>query len=179
MKIFSDKKTLIPCICALIGALLMIITVFLPYSTAIGEYKAELKTTADTVISEDLGMDSGDLINVSMFDYARIYSKLTHQMFYGKDGYIYVGFVVAILLFSVLCILFSLLKKATPIIVFSMLSFLVFAFQSFDFYFRDEIPNENYAWGFGYYIFYFAAALTLAGAIWLLIVKVKNKKMHS
>ncbi len=170
-----EKNQLIPFILALLGSLLMIITLFLPFSTATDDFKAEINKNPDFIIYEDIDLKASDVVNRSMVDYARVYSALSNRLFATNEGTIYVGIVAAIGIFALIGLISSAFRKATPTIIFTILSFLVFAFLSFDFYHRGEIPNESYNWGFGYYIFYVATIITLIGAIWLFIVKHKNK----
>jgi hypothetical protein len=104
-----------------------------------------------------------------------VYSTLSNRLFAGNEGNIYIIIVAAIGIFALIGLICAIFKKAIPTIVFTILSFLVFAFLSFDFYHRGEIPNENYNWGLGYYIFYVATILAIIGAVWMLIVKHKAK----
>lgn len=170
-----DKNQLIPLIIALLGSLLMIITLFLPFSTATEDFKAEINKNPDFVIYEDIDLKAKDVANRSMVDYARVYSALSNRLFASNEGNIYVGIVAAIGVFALIGFLSSVFIKATPTIIFTIFSFLVFAFLSFDFYHRGEIPSDSYNWGFGYYIFYVATVITLVGAIWLFAMKHKNK----
>lgn len=170
-----EKNQLIPFILALLGSLLMIITLFLPFSTATDDFKAEINKNPDAFVYEAIDLKAKDVVNRSMVDYASVFSAMSNRLFYSNEGYIYVGIVAAIGIFALIALISSVFRKAIPTIVFSILSFLVFAFLSFDFYYRGEIPNESYNWGFGYYMFYIATVITLVGAIWLVVVKCKNK----
>ena len=71
---------------------------------------------------------------------------------------------------------FAFLKKPVAVIIFNILSFGVFNLQNWDYTDRGVIPSSSYDWGAGYYIFYVAAFVTLAGAIWLLVNKILAKK---
>ncbi len=170
-----EKNQIIPFILAILGSLLMIITLFLPFSTATEDFKAEINKNPEFVIYEDIDLKAKDVVNRSMIDYAKVYRSMSNRLFATNEGIIYVGIVATIGIFALIALISSVFKKATPTIIFAILSFLVFAFLSFDFYHRGEIPSDSYNWGFGYYIFYVATIITLVGAIWLLVVKHKNK----
>ncbi|MBQ4119319.1 MAG: hypothetical protein IJD45_02895 [Clostridia bacterium] len=170
-----EKNQLIPFILAVFGSLLMIITLFLPFSTATEDFKAEINKNPEYVIYEDIDLKAKDVVNRSMVDYAQVYSTMTSRLFAGNEGVIYVGIVGAIGIFALIGLISALFRKATPTIIFTILSFFVFAFLGFDFYHRGEIPSESYNWGFGYYIFYVATVITVIGAIWLFAMKHKNK----
>jgi hypothetical protein len=170
-----EKNLIIPFILATLSSLLMIITLFLPFSTATDDLKAEINQNPDYVFYEDVDLEARDMVNRSMVDYAKVYSTLSNRLFAGNEGNIYIIIVAAIGIFALIGLICAIFKKAIPTIVFTILSFLVFAFLSFDFYHRGEIPNENYNWGLGYYIFYVATILAIIGAVWMLIVKHKAK----
>ena len=177
-KPFVDKKLLIPFIIALVGAVLVMLCLFLPYASATEKVAAELDASPNAIINEDLGISAANMKNVSTIEFTEIYSKLSYSLFGGGDGYFYIGMTVAIGVFGLLCTLFTLLKKATPIIVFSFLNLLIVAFQHYDYYLRGVIGNEIYDWGIAVYLFYIAAALSLIGAIWMLVVKIKLKRQN-
>lgn len=172
----SDKRILIPFIIVLLGTILMAATVFMPYGTATNDFQKELDSLPNAIISNEITVSTHDLANRSMADYAKLYAAYSDQLFSSNEGYVYTGMVIAIAAFALLGTLFAILKKGTPIIVFTCLSVLVFAFQSFDFSYRGIIPSDVYVWGYGYYVFYIAAAVAIIGAVWLIISKHKIKK---
>lgn len=178
-KTFVNKKLLIPFIIALLGAVLVIICLFLPYASATDVFAKELDNAQNSIINAELGISASDMKNVSIIDFSYMYSELSYSLFGGGDGYFYIGMAVAIGLFGSLCAIFTLLKKATPIIVFSLFNLLVIAFQNYDYYLRKIIPNEIYDWGIAAYLFYVAVALSLIGAIWMLVAKIKLKKQNT
>ncbi|MBQ8249057.1 MAG: hypothetical protein IJY93_04140 [Clostridia bacterium] len=162
---------------ALICSLLMTITIFLPYATATEEHSERLKSNSSFYSLEDVNMDGNDLVNISMTDYAKIYSTMSQKMFGNSSaGVMYVVLVVLIAIFSAIALLFSILKKPIAIIIFDILAFLTFYIQNWDYTDRGIIPSSNYDWGIAYYIFIVAAVALLANSVWMLIIKIKNKK---
>ena len=178
-KPFVDKKLLIPFIIALVGAVLVMLCLFLPYASATDTFAKELDASPNAIINEDLGISAANMKNVSTVEFAEIYSELSVSLFGGNDGYFYIGMTVTIGVFGLLCTLFTLLKKATPIIVFSFLNLLIVAFQNYDYYLRGVIGNEVYDWGIAVYLFYISVAISLIGAIWMLVAKIKLKKQNT
>lgn len=172
----SDKRILVPYLIALLATLIMAISVFMPYATVIGEYKEALDNATNAILDSNLGLSVESVKDVSLFEFAHIYNADSQNIFGDGDGVVYVVIVTVIAGFALLGTLFTLFKKGTPIIVFTILSFLVFAFNNFDFSLRGIVPSESYAYGFGYYVFYAATILALAGAILLIIAKHKIKK---
>lgn len=173
----KNNKLLVPCIIALVGAVLMAVTVFLPYATAIDDHAESIKEHPDQIVYEELDMTAEDMLHISMVEYANVYSQLSEQLWGSSaNGIFYVVMVALIGGFALLAVLFAVLKKPIAIIIFNLLSFGVFCLQNWDYTDRGVIPSGSYDWGFGYYIFYAAAIITVVGAVWLLINKIKFKK---
>ena len=176
-KKITNNKLLVPFIITLIGTVLMLATIFLPYATATEEHAERLNMYADSIVYEELNITSKDMVNVSMVDYARIYSNLSEQVFGNSViGIICAVFVILIGSFSLLAILFSVIKKPIAVIIFSLLSLCAFSIQNFDYSDRGVIPNSSYDWGIAYYIFYVATIVVFVGAIWMLVCKIKQKR---
>ena len=66
MKDLKNNKLFIPFIIALIGTILMVATVFLPYATAIDDHAESIKENPDAVVYEELDMTAQDMMNISM-----------------------------------------------------------------------------------------------------------------
>ena len=180
MKSFMpDKKIKIPFLICLITTIIMLISLFLPYASATEEYSKALDAATNSIIDAKHGLTTDNVRNISLYDFARLYGENSSEFFGNNEGYIYVGIVSAIGIFAALATIFTLFKKGTPIIIFTILSALIYWFNCFDFSFRGVIPSDAYIWGYGCYVFYVAAALTLAGAIWLIIEKSKLKKAET
>lgn len=174
-----SNKLLIPFFVTLIGALFMFITIFLPYTTATEEQSERFKAYPDEIVYEKLDMTAKDMINISMVEYANVYGNLSEQI-WGDTSYgiFYIALVALIGVFSLLSILFSVLKKPIAVIIFSLLSFGVFSIQNFDYTDRGVVPSNTYEWGTAYYAFYIAFAITFVGAIWMLVSKRIQKKQE-
>ncbi len=176
----DNRKKLTICFVALLAVtVLMTLSVLLPYGSAEKEYRESLLDNADYVIDKDLNLTAGDMVDISMVTYARVYSSASSKIFGNAGiGIIYVIFVAAIGGFSLLCVLFALLKKPIPIIIFDILSFAAFMIQRWDYVDRRVIPSSKYDWGIGYYLFIVAAILAFALSIVMIIIKkkIKNEK---
>lgn len=172
-----NKKLLIPFVLVLICSVVMITTLFMPYATASDEYSKVLNAYPDEVVYEGFDMVAEDMTNISMVEYANVYRTLSEQI-WGNSSYgiFYVILVALIGGLSLLTLLFAILKKPIAIMIFDILAFGVFSVQNWDYKDRGVIPSSSYDWGMAYYIFYIVAVLALIGAIWMLIIKVKNKK---
>ncbi len=179
MKLLIKNNALLPLLVTLFGTILMAVTVFLPYSTAIDERAEFIKNMPDAVIYEDLDMTASDLYNVSMIEYAKVYSGLSEQLL-GNSlyGVIYVIFVSLIGGLSLISLLFALVRKPIAVVVFNLMAFAVFLMQNWDYTDRGVIPSSSYGWGIGYYIFFFGTVIAIIGAILMLIAKIKSKEIE-
>ncbi len=165
------NELFIPFIIVLAGTLFMVISLFLPYSTAIGDHEEYINRFSDEIAYEELDMTYDDTMNLSMAEYAKVYGSM------GQSFTLYVALVVLIGGFSSLALLFACLKKPIPIIIFTVLAFLVFCLQNWDYSDRGVVPSSDYDWGAAYYIFPAAAAVAFIGSICLLVQKIKiNRK---
>lgn len=154
----------------------MVSAIFMPYSKAIDDFAEKLEDESDAVVYEDPEITAGEIINVSMFEYAKIYLTAGEDIWGDSyHGIFYASFVALIGLFALLTVLLSLLKKPVGVIVFDILAFIVFLMQNWDYSDRGVVPSSNYDWGTGYYIFFVAAAIVFIGAIWFKISRAKSK----
>lgn len=80
--------------------------------------------------------------------------------------------------FALLTLLFSILRKAIPVIIFDLLTFVVFRIIQWDFEDRGVISNSKYDGGIALYIGYIGVVIVMAGAVTLLVMKIKNKKQR-
>lgn len=168
----SDKRLFIPFILAIVGTLLMVISVFLPYLTATESFAKELDSEPNVFVSEEMRLTTQHLKNHSMLRYA----KLQNTEIQGAEGIFHLGMVYAILATAFIAALFSVIKKPIPVIVFTILSFVVFAFQNYDLLLRKIISDTLYTWGYAYYLFYAGTIIALVGGVSMLLVKILIKK---
>lgn len=171
MKSSLDKRMLAPWIVAMVAALAMASSLFLPYATAKGDMR-EMSQVAGELIN-------GNLTNPSMFEFSRIYMDQIGESISAIQTYVTIGLTIAIVVSGLLTLLFAALKKPIAVIVFDALAFLAFLAQNFDFSDRGVVPSDNYNWGAGYYVLFAAAILTLAAAIWMFVVKWQSTKRMS
>lgn len=176
----KNIKKMIPFIATLIGAVLMAAAIFMPYSKAIGNHAERIEDDPDAVVYEDPDITAGELLNVSMFEYAKLYLTVGEDMWDNSFPVIlYTSLVALIGLFALLAVLFTLLKKPVRVIVFDILAFIVFVIQNWDYSDRGVVPSRKYDWGAGYYVFFVAAAVVFIGAILMKISQSKAKKEQS
>ena len=86
--------------------------------------------------------------------------------------------IAAFAVFALLTLLFSILRKSIPVIVFNILTFAVLRLIIWDFEDRGVISNSRYDWGIAQYIGYIGIAIVILVAVSLLFVKMKDKKQQ-
>ena len=172
----KNRKLLVPFLIALIATILMAACLLLPFGSATDDHAEKLQKYPDTVLYSNLNMTAGDMVDMSIIEYAGIYNGLAQEIFgNASHGTIYVVFAALIGGFALLAALFTILRKPIGILIFSILSFVVFMLWSRDFTDRGVIPSSTYDWGIGYYLFYIATVAALFGAIWMLVCKHKTQ----
>ena len=170
MKKTEKRKVLL--LIASLGLILMLITVFLPYTTATKEHATLLKMYSKEYSIPKLNIDGKDLINISMFEYAKIYIGVKDMFKDYAQGIMYFTLVILIALFSLMALVSIRKKKLKRTVVFTVLSLITFLIQSWDYKDRGVVTNLTYKWGLGYYIFIVASVIVL---LCMLIYK-RNKK---
>lgn len=157
----NKKSFTLPMLVALLGVLVMIVSVFLPYLTA---------TDAPNGASEwSESLYGEDITSFSMFSFASFCEQIPYFSGMGIVMYVLLGVLG---LFVLMALLFVLLKKPIPVTVFAVLSVGMFFLYSAMF----NTESNVYSWGIGYYTYLIAAAVAVAGSIWLKVAKVKANK---
>lgn len=169
----NSKKLLIPFIATLVGALLIVLTLFLPYASATDETRQGLAMMSSMTVSEDGGITAGDLIDISLVELASICIK-TDSLANEEDAMIFIILIAIISVFAILTVVFAIFKKPIAVIIFDILTLIVY----FIFGIGKETVGigEMYDLGAAYYIFFVAVIITFVAAIWLLITKKQIKK---
>lgn len=175
----NKSKFFMPILISLIGSIVIIISVFLPYATATEDYKEDIENHPDLFAYSSLDLTYKDMENISMFKYARIYNNISEQVWGNKFyGIFYICLPTFMGIFALLAILFSAKKKPIVALIFNVLAFLIFAVQNSDYNSRGVIPSKLYDWGIAYYIIFIASAAAIVGNVWMLIQKIKINKQN-
>lgn len=166
-----NRKVMIPFLVMVIGIVVMIIGMFLPYMTAVGDMAEYIEAYPDRVEIEELDLTAGDLANIPVISVSKIITGV-----YGEDDGAIANVIVLVFGgFLALTALFVVLKKPIPAMIFDLLTCGVFAFLNFLMN-EDFIDPDKYAWGIGYYVILIAVAAVFAGAVWMLIKKSMVKR---
>lgn len=127
-----------------IGAVVMIVSLFLPYVTAEG-------------------------YSLSVFGILTATNDVASAL---HAGALLTGLLIfifgCIVLGAVLAFIFALTNRGIPALIFSVIALLVFIWFN-----SSYTPNSNQSVGFGMILFYVAAALAVIGSIWMIVAKKK------
>ena len=179
VSVASDKNRGItdklPWIVSALGAFLLVVAFFLPYATGTDEYKERIAANIDGVSIESIGMTNADAADASMMEYTRVY--MSAEMLGASEFYlIYVPLMAGLFVCALLALLFSVLRKPIPVMVFSVFTLGLSLLINWDFEDRGVVPSSLYDWGVAKWVYIAAAAIAIAGAVWLFVVKVKEKR---
>ena len=173
IQIPERKKSKItrPFATTLIGVLIMVVALFLPYMTAVGDMAEYIEEHPDRVEVEALELTASDVANIPIISVGNIITGV-----YGEgDGQIANIIVTIFGCCLALTALFAIFKKSIAVMIFDLLTGGIFFFLNFLMK-EDFISADKYAWGVGYYVILIAAVAIFAGAIWLFVTKVSLKR---
>ena len=172
----KKNKFRIPSLMVLIGSLMLVTALFVPFAAGTKEYKEKLNELPNEIYLEEIGMANKDLSDLSLFEYGKIYYAASKNEVLKGAGSIYLVLFGTFAVGIALTTLFSILKKPIAVMIFNIFSLVVFNFIRYDFTDRGVIPSMDYNWGIAQYIYYVGAVIVILGAITLFIAKIKAKK---
>lgn len=173
----SDSNNMkIPFIMTLIGSVLLLVMILLPYASAKDDYKKYLKNNPNDFYVDEIKMTNASAINISMLEYSRIYAETARQGIYREVSILCIILISLFALFSLLTLIMSFFKKSIGIIIFDFLALVIFWLIHFDFADRGVLPNNSYKWGIANYLTNIVGILVIVGAVWLFVEKRKIKK---
>lgn len=174
----NKNKLLIPFVVTLVGALMLLATLFLPFASATEDYRERLQKHPDSMYAEEISMTNEDAVNISLFEFGRMYAAAADM---GISKGIAIVCLVLLSVFAILVILtalFSALKKPIAAIIFNLLSFGTFLAIKWDFADRGVLPSSRYDWGIAQVACYIGVIAGMAGAILLLTARIKEKRQN-
>ena len=173
----ESNSVKIPFLITLIGAILLLAMILLPYASAKDDYKEYLKSAPNDYYVSEIKMTNAAAVSISMLEYGRIYAETVRQGVYREVSIICIVLIVLFAFFSLLTLLMSLLKKAIGIIIFDFLALGIFWLMHFDYTDRGVLPTNTYGWGMANYLTYIVGIAVAIGAVWLFVEKRKIKRL--
>ena len=163
-------------IATIIAAALLVVAFFLPYAAGTQEFRDGLDLMSANPYSETLGMSNEDLSDISLFEYAQIYGSSSDLGMGETFAMVYVPLTAAPAVLGALTLLFALLRKRIPAIVFSAFTVAMTLLLSWDFEDRGVIPSDSYDWGVAKWVYLLAGIVVVACAVWQIVLRRQSKK---
>ena len=167
-KKFTDSS-----IIALVAAVIMIVSLFLPYAAARPGFRQLIEMMpADMCIGNtDITMHS--TLRVSMVEFLKIYGSSNE----GAATEQFCTILVVVMAVTALLVgVFSFLKKPVPMLFCNIAAFAAFYLHNGNYADRGVVPGAEYRFGIGYYLFAVAAIVAIAGGIFMLQDRKAKKK---
>ena len=171
MKKSLNEKLKLPFVVVLIGVLILIVGMFLPYMTAVGELAEYIEKYPDSIEIEEFDLTAIDLKDIPMMLMGRIAASAYNE----EEGILFNVIVIVFASLAALTALFVILKKPIAVMIFELIAFGSFTVLNMATK-ADFFGADKYAWGVGYYAIVIAFAIVFAGAIWMLVKKIAAKK---
>lgn len=173
----SDLGIKIPFLITLIGSVLLLVMILLPYASAKDDYKEYLQSSPNDYYVSEIKMTNASAVNISMLEYGRIYMETARQGVYRDVSILCIALISLFAFFSLLTLIMALLKKPIGIIIFDILVLAIFWLIHFDYADRGVLPSSSYGWGIANYLTYIIGIAVAIGAVWLFEEKRKIKKL--
>ena len=171
----SGQMRTIASVATIVAALLLVVAFFLPYAAGTQEFREGLGSMSANPYSETLGMSNEDLADISLFEYARIYSASDELGMGDAFATVYVPLTVAPAVLGVLTLFFAALRKPIPSVVFSVLAVALTFLLNWDFEDRGVIPSSSYDWGIARWVYLVAGVAVIACAIWQIVLRKQSR----
>ena len=166
-----NEKLKLPFVVMLIGVLILIVGMFLPYMTAVGELAEYIEKYPDSIEIKEFDMTASDLKDIPMMSMGRIAASAYNE----EEGILFNVIVIVFASLSALTALFAMLRKPIAVMIFELIAFGSFTVLNMATK-ADFLGADKYAWGIGYYAIIIAFAIVFASAIWMLVKKIAAKK---
>lgn len=171
------KALRVPALVSLIGTVMMILCVFLPYSTATEDQREWIELNPDRAVFENIDLTAADMKDLSLVKYAYVYVTMSEEIWRDANaGILYAVLVGAVGGGALIAALFALSRKGFWSFLFGAISFGAFQLLNYDFTDRGIIPSDSYDWGLAHDVFPLATTALAIGAVWLFIYKIVLKK---
>ncbi len=181
----KKPKRLLPAIVAVVVAVLLCVSYFLPFTSLKDESLLTNSMLSDVELVSGTGITYADMGNPSYVRWAQVYKALSDSAedlgLSSMNGYNEVFVIlVASGVLALLSLIFSLLKKATPVVLLSLMNLGVLMFVTKYFELSGPVSDSALStWAFGH-----TALLVLSGAlaavgVWLFIAKHIQKRSNA
>ena len=170
------QKTTLPFVVALLGAILMVVSLFLPYAVATGEYAEMIELYPEDILLEEMNLTAEDMRVISLMEYAHIWYTLRDEFWDPMEGILRAGLAVITGMFTLIAALAAWGRKPILIGLFTGCAVGIFELQNWFYAEESIVPSDLYECGIAHTIFPVVAIICFVGAAWMLVQKVIVKR---
>lgn len=175
----KSKKLPIPALVALISAVVLLLSIFLPYMVANKAYSDMIGDYGSEIAIPGTDLTAKDLKEVSLSEFASIADALA-KVYPSGSGVELVSTMVYILAGCAIAAgLFAFFKKPVGVIIFSVLAYGVSAIFEAGIKESGVLSTSVYDYGLAHTLIPLAVLGCIVGAIWLIVEKNKAKKAQA
>ena len=172
-----NDKMFLPRLIAMIAALCAIVAFFLPYISATDDYRSYMATRADEKPFNGVDITVADMMDMSLFEYARVYYQGGEAFFRSSGTGVFYGVLITLIGgFALLALLAAWRKRPVLTLICDLLMGGVFYLVNWDFVDRGIMPDSDRVWAIAHQLYYPLAAVIAVCAVWMFIVKRRLKK---
>ncbi|MBO5323171.1 MAG: zinc ribbon domain-containing protein [Oscillospiraceae bacterium] len=173
------KKFPIPNLVALIAALVLLLSIFLPYMAANKEYAEMLDEYGSEVAFPGSDITAKDLKEVSLVEFAGVAEAMADLAPSGSGLEVIPVLVYAIAILGFVAALFAYLKKPVLVIIPSVLAYGISVIFDTGIKESGALNMSVYDWGIAHTLIPLAVLGCIVGAIWMIVDKKKAKKVQN
>lgn len=158
----------LPGILALILALLLVLGFVVPHMSLTGEYRDQADVAGLLPLEEELGINASELKDLSFLKYDLWMSRVS----FNDNGLAIISLIMAGL--SLLILLFAAVRRATPLVIFSLI--FIGLYDRMIEGFMNRIGSDGpYDWAIGHTLWQVCPFLLVAVGVWLFVTKIIYK----
>ena len=167
----------LPRLIAMIVALIAIVGFFLPFISATQDYREYMADQADDKPFAGVDITVGEVMDMSLFEYARVYFQGGETFFSsGGMGTFYGVLMCLIPGLALLVLLAAWRGKPVLTLILDLLMGGAFYIVNWDFVDRGIMPSGDRVWAIAHHLYYPLVAIIAICAIWMFVVKRRMKK---
>lgn len=175
-----NNKLSLPRLIAMITAVVAIISFFLPYISASNDYRNYMATRADEKPFEGTDITVADMMDMSLFEYAKTYYQGGDAIFRSSGSGVFYGVLISSIAgFALLVLLAAWRKRPILTLLCDLLMGGAFYLVNWDFVDRGIMPDSNRVWAIAYHLYYPLVAIIAVCAVWMFVVKRRLKKNNA
>lgn len=166
-----------PRLIAMIAALCAIVAFFLPYISATEDYRSYMAERADEKPFDGVDITVADMMDMSLFEYARTYFQGGEVFFRSSESGTFYGVLITLIgAFALLTLLAAWQRRPVLTLICDLLMAGAFCLVNWDFVDRGIMPDRDRVWAIAHHIYYPLAAVIAVCAVWMFIIKRRVRK---